>query len=58
MKSQKAKHEVIFKLESPPLAAGRKLRIELVAVCGHPFTAQPKAPAFALAGACGWAVND
>lgn len=25
---------------------------------GIAFTAQPEAPAFVLAGACGWAVND
>jgi hypothetical protein len=30
----------------------------LVTSSGLLFTAQPKAPAFALAGAFGWAVND
>jgi hypothetical protein len=32
--------------------------VDVVAFCGLLFTAQPKAPAFALAGAFGWAVND
>jgi len=31
---------------------------ELAAFFGLLFTAQPKAPAFVLAGASGWAVND
>jgi hypothetical protein len=30
----------------------------LVASCGLQFTAQPEAPAFVLAGASGWAVNE
>jgi hypothetical protein len=32
--------------------------VDLVESCGLQFTAQPEAPAFALAGASGWAVND
>ena len=32
--------------------------VDLIASCGLLFTAQPKAPAFVLAGASGWAVND
>jgi hypothetical protein len=30
----------------------------LVATCDPLFTAQPEAPAFVLAGASGWAVNE
>jgi hypothetical protein len=32
--------------------------MDFVASCGLLFTAQPKAPASAMAGASGWAVND
>ncbi len=32
--------------------------VELTAFFGLLFTAQPEAPAFVLAGASGWAVND
>ncbi len=31
---------------------------DLVASCGLLFTGQPEAPAFIVAGAIGWAVND
>jgi hypothetical protein len=32
--------------------------VDLVGSCELLFTAQPKAPAFVLAGVFGWAVND
>jgi hypothetical protein len=40
------------------IAEERKLAVELVASGVLLFAAQPEVPAFVMAGASGWAVND
>jgi prepilin-type N-terminal cleavage/methylation domain-containing protein len=41
-----------------PTTISNTSRVDFVTPCGLLFTAQPKAPAFVLAGASGWAVNN
>jgi prepilin-type N-terminal cleavage/methylation domain-containing protein len=41
-----------------PSTISNMRRVDFVTPCRLPFTAQPEAPAFVLAGASGWAVNN
>jgi hypothetical protein len=52
------KFGVVFLLVSNRRFHTRERRVDCVAPCGLLFTAQPEAPAFLLAAASGWAVND